>query len=71
MSGIDARTPDAFGNSLLMRVSMRDVMSDSAAKEPPPRRASMDAVAMSALDFLVICVRVVRESENSLRGEQL
>jgi hypothetical protein len=33
---------------------MRDVIIDSAAKEPPPRRASMDAVAMSALDFLAM-----------------
>ncbi len=54
MSGIDALTPDAFGNSLLIRVSMRDVMSDSAAKDPPPRRASMNAVAMSDLDFLAM-----------------
>ena len=71
MSGIDALMPDAFGNSLFMRVSIRDVMSDSAAKDPPPRRASMDAVAMNALDFLVIRGRLVREPENSLRGEQL
>jgi hypothetical protein len=71
MSGIDARTPDAFGNSLLMRVSMRDVIIDSAVNEPPPRRASMEAAAISALDILVIRGRLVREPEKSRRGEQL
>ena len=71
MSGIDALTPDAFGNSLLMRVSMRDVVIDSTANEPPPRRASMEAAVKSALDFLVIRGRLVREPENSQREEQL
>jgi hypothetical protein len=71
MSEIDALMPVAFGSSLLIRDSIRDAMIDSAAKELPPRRTSVDAAAMSALDFLVICERVVREPEKSLRREQL
>jgi hypothetical protein len=71
MSEIDALTPVAFGSSLLMRDSICEAIIDSAAIDPPPKSASMDAVAMSALDFLVICERVVREPEKSPRREQL
>jgi len=71
MSGIDALAPDAFGNSLLMRVSMREVTSNSATKELPPRKTNIDKAAMNTLNFLVICEMVVRGSVNLLREEQL
>ena len=53
-SGIDALTPDAFGNSSLILDSIREVINVCAVNTPTPKNAKADAVAISAKCFLFI-----------------
>jgi hypothetical protein len=53
-SGIEALTPDAFGSSLLIRDSMREVMSVCAVSAPPPKRTNAEVIAIAIKCFLFI-----------------
>jgi hypothetical protein len=52
--GMEALTPDAFGSSLLIRDSMREVMSVCAVSAPPPNRTKAEVIAIAAKYFLFI-----------------
>jgi len=53
-NGIDALTPDASGNSLLIRDSMREVMSVCVVSAPPPKRTNAEVIPIAIKYFLFI-----------------